>query len=74
MADMTGWAAGVIDAQGRLDAELARLQDRARTLYEERSAHPMAELHDALGDLRGAIARYDAEVTGTGSEEDLEFF
>ena len=71
---MTGWAPGVIDAQGRLDAELARLQDSARTLYAERSAHPVAELHDALGDLRVAVARHDAEVTGTSPEDDLEFF
>jgi hypothetical protein len=72
MADMTGWAPGVIDPEGRLDVVLARLQDRAKLLYAEGSAALVAELHDALGDLRAAIVRHDADVTGHGAEDDLD--
>ena len=72
MADMTGWAIGPIDPQGRIAAafELLKLQARAR--FEETQSHDMAQLHDALGDLIKAIVSHDDDLDpdGMGASED----
>ena len=72
MADMTGWAIGPIDPQGRVAAafELLKLQARAR--FEETQSPEMAQLHDALGDLLNAIAGHDDDLRpdGLGASED----
>lgn len=70
IADMTSWAIGPIDPQGRITAafELLRLQARAR--FEETKAPEVAQLHDALGDLLSAIARHDDDLIVRGADDD----
>ncbi len=74
VADMTGWAIGPIDPQGRVAAafELLKLQARAR--FEETQSPEMAQLHDALGDLLNAIASHDDDLSpdGIGASEDAD--
>jgi hypothetical protein len=67
---MTGWAPGVIDPHGRIDSELARLQDRAKALYLENNDQAVAALHDALSDLRQAIAQHDSDFAAPEDDDD----
>lgn len=72
MADMTGWATGPIDPQGKIAAafELLKLQIRMR--FEETQSPEVAVLHDAIGDLLAAIAAHDDDLNpdGIGVPED----
>ena len=72
MADVTGWAIGPIDPQGKIAAafELLKLQTRLR--FEETQNPEAAQLHDALGDLLNAIASHDDDLNpdGIGAAED----
>ena len=72
MADMTGWAIGPIDPQGRIAAAFELLKLQARGRYEETQRPEVAELHDALGDLINAIASHDDDLNpdGIGASED----
>jgi hypothetical protein len=73
MADMTGWAPGVIDPHGRIDGELLRLQERAKVLYVENHDQAIAALHDALGELRQAIAEHDSHFEAPADDDDQIF-
>jgi hypothetical protein len=72
MADMTGWAIGPIDPQGRIAAAFELLKLQVRQRFEESQSHEMAALHDALGDLLTAIATHDDDLNpdGAGASED----
>lgn len=72
MADMTGWAIGPIDPQGRVAAAFELLKVQARVRFDESQNPEMAQLHDALGDLLRAIARHDDDLNpdGLGASED----
>jgi hypothetical protein len=70
VADMTGWAPGVIDLHGRIDDALLRLQDQAKTLYLRDHDGGAAALHDALADLRQAIASHDLQWTAPPDDGD----
>jgi hypothetical protein len=73
MADMTGWATGPIDPQGKIAAAFELLKLQARRRFEETQSPEVAELHDALGDLLIAIATHDDDLNPDGisaSEDD----
>ena len=72
MADMTGWATGPIDPQGRVAAAFGLLKVQARVRFDETQSPEMAQLHDALGDLIKAIASHDDDLDpdGIGASED----
>jgi len=72
MADMTGWAIGPIDPQGRIAAAFELLKLQARVRFEETQSPEVAQLHDALGDLLKAIASHDDDLDpdGMGASED----
>lgn len=72
IADMTGWAIGPIDPQGRIAAAFELLKLQARVRFEETQNPDMAQLHDALGDLINAIASHDDDLNpdGIGASED----
>ena len=72
MADMTGWATGAIDPQGRIAAAFDALKQQARLYFEETQSPDMAQLHDALAVLINAIARHDDDLRpdGIGASED----
>lgn len=74
LADMVGWAAGVIDRDGRLNEHLDALQQKLRQRYEQLPKEELAELHDALGDMRNAIVRHDRDFEiAREDDEDGEF-
>ncbi|MEK6770398.1 MAG: hypothetical protein AABY62_01990 [Pseudomonadota bacterium] len=72
LADMTGWAIGPIDPQGRIAAAFELLKLQARVRFEETQSPEVAQLHDALGDLINAIASHDDDLNpdGIGASED----
>lgn len=72
MADMTGWAIGPIDPQGRIAAAFELLKVQARSRFEETQDAALAQIHDALGDLLHAIASHDDDLDpdGIGASED----
>lgn len=72
MADMTGWATGPIDPQGRIAAAFELLKLQARSRFEETQDAAVAQLHDAIGDLLHAIASHDDDLDphGMGTAED----
>jgi hypothetical protein len=72
MADMTGWATGPIDPQGRIAAAFELLKLQARSRFEETQDADVAQLHDAIGDLLNAIASHDDDLdpNGTGASGD----
>lgn len=73
-AAMVGWAPGAIDAQGRLDQRLQLLQERLKAEFSSSNDMAMAELHDAVGDLRQAIAEHDLHFEGPQDEDDDYLF
>lgn len=72
MADMTGWATGPIDPQGRIAAAFDVLKQQVRLRFEETPSPDLAQLHDALAVLINAIARHDDDLSpdGIGASED----
>lgn len=72
MADMTSWATGPIDPQGKIAAAFELLKLQVRMRFEETQSPEVAQLHDALGDLLIAIATHDDDLNpdGIGASED----
>lgn len=72
ISDMVGWATGPIDIHGRLGERFAELQSGLRAHYAAKAEDGIAALHDALGELRDAIARHDSDIAGAsqGDESD----
>jgi hypothetical protein len=74
IAAMVDWAPGAIDAQGRLDQRLLFLQEQLKARFLEGGEPALAELHDALGDLRQAIAEHDLHCGRQQNEDDDYLF
>jgi hypothetical protein len=72
MADMTGWAIGPIDPQGKIADAFAVLKQQARQGFEETQSPEVAQLHDALAELINAIVRHDDDLRpdGVGATQD----
>ena len=70
MAEMVGWAPGMIDPGGELNTGLERLRQMARDRYEREPRPGMASLHDAIADLMDAVARHDRDLRGDCVVED----
>lgn len=69
IASLTGWAPGVIDPHGRFAKICVDLQQRARDLHEKTGKAEVAELHDALADLREAVARHDYDLDPNNDDD-----
>lgn len=67
---LTGWAPGIIDPHGRFAKICADLQARARAIYERTGRMDVAELHDALGQLREVVARHDEDLRYSPEDDD----
>jgi uncharacterized protein YbjT (DUF2867 family) len=70
IASLTGWAPGVIDPYGRFAKICIDLQERARGLYEKTGKRELAELHDALADLREAVAKHDDDLNPAAKDDE----
>lgn len=70
IAALTGWAPGVIDPQGRFDQLCTELQGRIKRLHETSGGNELAELHDALAELREAVARHDDDLAPSRDDGD----
>jgi hypothetical protein len=66
VADMTGWAIGPIDPQGRVAAAFGALKQQARLRYDETQSRDVAQLHDALAVLINAIGSHDDDLDPHG--------
>ncbi len=69
LADMVSWAPGIIDATGKLSDHLATLQQELHARHDQTPDAGLAALHDALGDLRNAIARHDRDFEITREDD-----
>ena len=70
LADMVGWADGIIDKDGRVSEAFIQLQAQARLQHETTGDQNVAILHDALGDLLAAIFRHDEDLIPSSYEDD----
>lgn len=70
IAALTTWAPGAIDPQGRAAEISGQLEARLRERYGEDRGQALAELHDALADLRAAIARHDEDLRPSAGGDD----
>ena len=70
MADMTGWAIGPIDPQGKIAAVFVVLKQQARQRFEETQSPDVAQLHDALAELINAIVRHDRDLDADRGDDD----
>ena len=72
LASLTGWAPGAIDPQGRFAKICKDLEGRTRTLYERSAQQELAELHDALAELRETVARHDDDLKPSSEDDEIE--
>ncbi len=72
---LTTWAPGLIDPQGQACAISIALEGKNRSLYEAGANDSLAELHDALLDLRSAIIQHDEDRTPSkdSGQDDVDF-
>jgi len=70
LADMVGWANGVIDQDGSVSEAFLKLQAQARSQYETSGDQNVAIFHDALGDLLAAVFRHDEDLTPSSVDDD----
>lgn len=70
LAEMVGWAPGVIDTDGRVLAAFKQVREAARKRFETDQNQDIAALHDALADLMDAIARHDRDLLPVSSDDD----
>ncbi len=69
LADMVGWADGIIDKHGRVSEAFIQLQAQARSQHEATGDENVAILHDALGDLLAAIFRHDEDLMPSSNDD-----
>lgn len=74
ITSLTGWAPGAIDPQGRFAKICKDLEERSRALYERTTHQELAELHDALAELRETVARHDEDLKPSSADDDGDPF
>jgi len=62
LADMVGWADGIIDKDGQVSTAFLQLQNQARTQYKANNDSNLATFHDELGNLLAAIVKHDEDL------------
>jgi len=62
ITDMTSWAPAMIDPNEQASAISRELELQLRAIYAETPNQSVANLHDALCDLRVAIAQHDDDL------------
>lgn len=72
LADMVGWADGLIDPEQKIFVRLEALMESLRERYGRTTEPSIAALHDVLAELHGAIDRHDRDldVKRDADEED----
>lgn len=70
LADMVGWADGVIDKNGSVSDAFIQLQAQARLRHESSGDENLAIFHDALGNLVAAIFQHDEDLRPSSSHDD----
>lgn len=70
MAEMVGWAPGLIDPRGDVNQALDEIRSASRARFEADPNPGLATLHDALADLMDAIARHDRDLDPCGQRDD----
>jgi hypothetical protein len=70
LADLTTWAPGAIDPHGQAVSISLALEAQIRGLYAEHSDPALAELHDALAELRAAILKHDDDLRPRRDEDE----
>ena len=69
-ASTVGWAAGVIDKDGRISEAFDKLRETAFARFEQTRDSNIASLHDALADLILAIRTHDEDIDPSPDNED----
>lgn len=69
-ASTVGWAAGVIDKDGRIAEAFDRLREMAQARFEKTRDSNIATLHDALADLILAIRTHDEDIDPSPDNDD----
>jgi len=69
-ADMVGWASGVIDDDGRVQAAFDQVRHAARERFETDRNQDVAALHDAIADLIESITRHDQDLAPVRSDDE----
>ena len=69
-ADMVGWATGVIDADGRVQAAFDQVRHAARERFETDRNQDVAALHDAIAELLDAIVTHDQDLAPVRSDDE----
>jgi hypothetical protein len=70
LADMVGWADGVIDKDGQVSKAFILLQEQTRSRHKTTGDENLAILHDALGNLLAAIIRHDDDLRPSTNNDD----
>lgn len=70
LADMVGWADGIIDKDGRVSEAFIQLQAQARSQYDTTGNENVAILHDALGGLLAIIFQHDEDLRPSSNKDD----
>jgi hypothetical protein len=71
-SDTVGWAAGVIDKDGRIVEAFDKLRDKSLARFEQSRDPNFATLHDALASLVLAVISHDEDLEPSSGNEDLE--
>lgn len=68
LAEMVGWAPGIIDPRGEAHAALEVIRSSAGQLYQANGMPEVAILHDAVAGLMDAIAGHDRDLEPGGAD------
>ena len=71
-SDTVGWAAGVIDKDGRIVEAFGKLREKALEKFEQTREPNFATLHDALAKLVLAVIMHDEDLDPSSGNEDLD--
>lgn len=70
LAEMVGWAPGIIDTRGEVRAVLERIRSSASQMYAAKGMQEVAIFHDAVAALMDAIAGHDRDLEPSGPGDD----
>ena len=70
-ADTVGWAAGVIDQDGRITEAFEKLRETALARFEQTRDRNIASLHAAMANLVLAIRTHDEDIDPSPDNDDL---